>query len=118
MTTTSNQSNLSVSSLKLFSKTKTAIILGIGKKKLEKLTNEGKIRFLAINGRKVYPFQALQDFIDSNLKVQSKISDEQSKSLKKIQCSLTSDKSKTPIIDYNSIIHKHLKGHYNGNNYN
>lgn len=111
--------NLStLNDLRLLSKTKAAAYLGIGKKKLEMLTNEGKIKFLEINGKKIYPVQALKEFIESNLQLVRMISDEQSRSLRKFD-SIASKKNKNQdLINYDSIIHKIIQEKFYGNSYN
>lgn len=108
----------SSANLRLLSKSKAAKYLGIGKKKLEKLTNEGKIRFIEINNKKVYPIQALQEFIDSNLKLVNTITEEQAKSLNRFDTKAQNKNKQTDSINYNSIIQRILQEKLNGYNYN
>ncbi len=108
----------SLVNLQLLSKSKAAKYLGIGKKKLEKLTSEGKIRFIEINGRKIYPIQALQEFIDSNLKIVNTITEEQAKSLSRFDTNISNKSKQTDPINYNSIIQRILQEKLNGYNYN
>lgn len=115
----SENNNLStLGDLRLLSKTKAAAYLGIGKKKLEKLTNEGRIKFLEIDGKKMYPVQALKEFIDSNLQVVRMISDEQTKSLRKFDSIAAQKNSNKDLINYDSIIHRIIQEKLNGYNYN
>jgi len=106
------------SHLRLLSKTKAATFLGIGKKKIEKLTNEGKIKFIEINGKRSYPIQALQEFIDSSLKLANNVSDEQARSLKRFDSNISNKTNQTDLINYNSIIQRILTEKINGHHYN
>jgi len=118
MEQSAQSSNLQPLNLRLLSKTKASTYLGIGKKKLDILTNEGKVKFIEINGKKTYPIQALQEFIDSNLKLVTVLSNEQTKSLKRFNSNISSKTNQTDLINYNSIIKRILTEKINGHNYN
>ena len=53
--------------LHLFSKTKAASLLGIGKTKLNNLISNGSLAVLRLDGRIRIPGSAIKSFIDENL---------------------------------------------------
>lgn len=53
--------------LRLFSKTKAASLLGIGKTKLNNLISNGSLAVLRLDGRIRIPGSAIKSFIDENL---------------------------------------------------
>jgi len=101
------------SGLKLLSKNKAASYLGIGKKKLDQLTSQGRIRFLLINNKTVFPVQSLQEFIDSNLISSNSIVAENTKSLTRFD-QQSNPQSQKELINYNSIISRIILEKKNG----
>lgn len=54
-------------SFKLYSKTRTASLLGIGKSKLETLLSSGQLKHMDVNGKIRIPRQAISDYIKNGL---------------------------------------------------
>jgi excisionase family DNA binding protein len=52
---------------RLLSKSQAAQYLGIGKEKLDRMTADGRIKFIQFGKRRNYPISSLLEFIETNL---------------------------------------------------